>query len=110
MTLEEAKNLLRTAVKSELRDHAFGDCEVEWTIEDSNLAVGYFGGGERSVSIRTSDTTSASFKDNEADELRKCFAKELVERNDETGPDNFVEGQVMTGLTLDGVRKELTGD
>lgn len=109
MNLEEAKALLRTAVKFELRDHAFGDCEVTWYKEDTEIADGYFGGGRRYVAI-TSVDPGYVFDDAEADELRKCFASEQTSRNDETGPDDFEIGRVMPGLTLDGVKKELTGE
>lgn len=110
MNLEEAKTLLSGAVKSELRDHAFGDCEVTWWDAAKPyklIAEGYFGGAERSVSF---EQPRVSFKDAEADELRKCFSSQKVERNDETGPDEFVVGQTMPGLTLEGVRRELEGE
>lgn len=119
MNFEEAKTLLSGAVKSELRDHAFGDCEVLWYVEDKNsdvegalteIASGYFGSGEALVSVEIPHEGRGSFKGEEAYELRKCFAKEMVERNDETGPDEFVVGQVMPGLTLEGVRRELEGE
>lgn len=112
MNLEEAKTLLKGAVKHELRDHAFGDCEVDWTIGDDKVATGYFGGSDRHVSVRVNANMwhSTRFMNYEADELRKCFASEAVERNDETGPDDFVVGRTMPGLTLEGVRKELTGE
>jgi hypothetical protein len=113
MELEEAKTLLSTAVKSELRDHAFGDCEVVWTVGyaengtvgHTNIAHGYFGSGESYV--RVGDTR---FEGDEAFWLRQFCASQKVERNDETGPDDFEIGRVMPGLTLEGVRKELTGE
>lgn len=111
MNIEDAKTLLRTAVKFELRDHAFGDCEVTWYKKvgdvETEVATGYFG-GTRSVSIYEDSSNTAHFEGAEADELRECFASEKSERNDETGPDDFVVGRTMPGLTLEGVRKELT--
>lgn len=116
MTFEQAQELLRTAVKSELRDHAFGDCEIVWFVDDEHsdiegaqkdIASGYFGSGEALVSIESPHEERGSFKGAEAHELRKCFSKEITDRNDSTGPDTFVEGQVMEGLTLEGVKKEL---
>lgn len=104
MDLEEAKDLLRTAVKSELRDHAFGDCEVLWYLNGTEIASGYFGSGGGEVSI-----SGTRFISSQASALRDCFASEEVERNDSTGPDTFVVGQTMPGLTLEGVRRELEG-
>jgi hypothetical protein len=110
MNLEEAKNLLRTAVKHELRDHAFGDCEVTWFVgENEVVASGYFGSGTPSVSIQVPGN-SLTFHGDFALELRNCFASEQTSRNDSTGPDDFVVGRTMPGLTLEGVRKELTGE
>jgi hypothetical protein len=49
-----------------------------------------------------------SFKGNEARRLRECGIEGKIERNDETGPDEFVVGQVMPGLTKAGVLEEIT--
>lgn len=113
MNLEEAKTLLRTAVKFEFRDHAFGDCEIEWVKDGKGIAGGYFGGGvEASVWVGEpgSDSEMSFFRGKEAYELRKCFASQNVERNDETGPAIFVYGRTMPGLRLEDVRKKLTGE
>lgn len=104
MDLAMAKQLLSTCIKHELRDHAFGDCEVEWYDGSTPIASGYFSGSIREVGFNAGD----SFKDDEADELRNCFASQKTERNDETGPDEFEIGKVMPGLTKEGVYKELT--
>ncbi len=109
MNIDAAKNILAHAVKSECRDHAFGDCEVYWEIDGKEVAAGYFGGGSRSVSVFNDTDDSGHFEGAEADELRKIFAKEEIGRNDETGPDEFVLGKTMPGLTLEGVRRELEG-
>lgn len=107
MNLDEAKEILFTATKSELRDHAFGDCEVEWYIGKADVANGYFSGSMQTVSFADG---GSKFSGSDADELRKCFLEEVVERNDETGPDEFVVGKIMPGLTKEGVFKELTGN
>lgn len=108
MDLEMAKQLLGTAWKHELRDHAFGDCEVEWYDGDENVTIasGYFSGTTREVSFNV----GGEFRGDEADALRQCFASEVTERNDMMGPDEFEVGKVMPGLTKEGVRKELTGE
>lgn len=93
MNLEEAKLILLTATKSELRDHAFGDCEVEWYVESTNVAHGYFSGTTRSVNFSGG---GAIFHGKDADELRNCYGEEVVERNDETG------------LTKEAVLREIT--
>lgn len=107
MDVTAAKLILSRARKLESRDHAFGDVEITW-VEPSNneneVAWGYFSGRSREVSFPTGNT----FIGSEADILRDCFIAEEVGRNDETGPDEFVVGATMPGLTLEGVREELT--
>jgi len=104
MTLDEAKKLLTECIREELRDHAFGDAEVYWMKDGQEEAAGYFG-SKAEVEIR-----GTIFKGPDAHELRKCGTIGAVERNDSTGPDQYVEGQCMPGLTIEGVRKELTGE
>lgn len=118
MELKEAKDILNTCERQELRDHAFGDVEVFWIREcqemqqDEEVATGYFGGGSASVSVALPGTQDqfAHFEGSEARELKACGAVGHISRNDETGPDVFVEGFIMPGLTKEAVRKELTGE
>lgn len=115
MDLDMAKQLLGSCVKYENRDHAFGDMEVEWYDGENHVGSGYFGGGQASVTVNDLTTNnelevSTTFKDVQARVLLGCFASAHVERNDETGPEEFVQDKVMPALTLDGVRKELTGE
>lgn len=105
MNLEEAKTILNSAEKMELRDHAFGDCEIVWTEGSNQVAHGYFSGQEHSVSM---SVCKAVFEGSEADELRECFSSEKVERNDVMGPEDFEIGRVMPGLTKQNVFEELT--
>lgn len=109
MDLTAAKLILGRARKLESRDHAFGDVEITW-VEPSNIenevAWGYFSGRSREVSFPTGNT----FLGSEADILRDCFIAEEIGRNDETGPEEFVVGSTMPGLTMEGVREELTSD
>jgi hypothetical protein len=104
MDIEQAKEVLKKATKEELRDHAFGDCEITWYIGRSQIASGYFSGSEKEVYVLEAAKT---FKGPDADALRLCFAKEVIERNDETGPDEFKLGETMPGLTKYGVHEEL---
>lgn len=111
--LEMAKQLLSTCVKYENRDHAFGDVEIEWYNKDNNVGSGYFGRGGAEVHVTDFSASeerriTGSFTGNAARVLRKCFATEHIDRNDETGPDNFDEGHIMPGLTKEGVFEELT--
>ena len=107
ITFDQAKEILNSAIRWELRDHAFGDTEFGWkNSEGKEIAGGYSGGGRCDVWIEDSDI---SFKDDEARELKKCGRLGAVERNDETGPDTYVEGQVMPGLSKGDVFHELTG-
>lgn len=117
MTFEEAKQFLAEAVRGELRDHAFGDCEVTWEKDGKVVGFGYFGGAKPGVTVFPEGDgqdeedgkkkPSFEFEGNEAHELRKCGKLE-VERNDSTGPDTYREGATMPGLTREGVLAELT--
>jgi hypothetical protein len=102
MTLQEAVASLEGSVRIELRDHAFGDTEVMWMKDGAEAGHGYYSAGIAECTI--GDTM---FRGKDAAEVRNC-GKLQVERNDETGPDEYIEGQTMPGLTLEGVRQELT--
>src|SRR5688572_24892481 len=103
MELETAKTLLNECVREELRDHAFGDVEVFWSKNGQEIGSGYFNhDGEVSLGA------SVHFTGKDAWELRDCGVLGTVERNDSTGPDEFAVGKTMPGLTLEGVRNELT--
>ena len=108
-SLEEAKAFLNTCTREELRDHAFGDTEVGWMINGREVASGYFGSTSKIISI-ISETGKSVWccKGTDAQELRNTGTLGKVERNDETGPDQYQEGYTMPGLTLEGVRAELT--
>lgn len=110
MNFEEAKTILGGAVRHELRDHAFGDVEVYWVVKGKEIACGYFGGGKAEVNVFKPAADSTTFVDDEARTLRDFGTAVAISRNDETGLDEFVEGQIMPGLTLEGVREELTHD
>lgn len=109
MDLEYAKTLLRGCVRSELQDHAFGDAEVSWDYNGTPLADGYFSATIQSVTVRVPDDVSV-FKGEEALELRKLGEEGAIGRNDETGPDEYAEGQIMPSLTKNAVFEELTGE
>ncbi len=104
MTLDEAKALLATCERDELRDHAFGDCEVYWMKGETEIASGYFGGEDAEVHIGETVFIGVA-----AGELRTLGMRGFVERNDSTGPDTYQEGECQPGLTLEGVQKELEG-
>lgn len=111
MNFEEAKTLLNSATRWELRDHAFGDSEFGWNdAQKIEIAGGYSGGGRCDVWINATDGSGASFgfTGDEARKLRECGSLGLVERNDETGPNQYSEGYIMPGLTREAVREELT--
>lgn len=107
-SFEEAKAFLDTCTREELRDHAFGDMEIGWYLNGQEVASGYFG-STQSISIFAApdQPTMWSCDGREASELRRAGKLGKVERNDSTGPDTYQEGEVMPGLTLEGVRKEL---
>lgn len=103
MEIHEAKELLNGCTRTELRDHAFGDAEVSWWKDGKEVASGYFGSTMSHVTIGHIPILGTT-----ARELRYCGVEGHIERNDETGPDDFQEGRIMPGLTLEGVREELT--
>jgi hypothetical protein len=103
--LDEAIAILSTAKREELRDHAFGDCEVYWMVDGHEVAYGYFGSSSRSVTVDPNG--SVTFTDADADRLRECGAIGKVERNDSTGPATYREGEIMPGLTREGVLDEI---
>ena len=97
MTLVEATELLTECHRSELRYHAFGDREVTWTLGTKKVASGYFSG--RMSVVNVLDTNF--FTGPEALHLVTIGKTVSVERNDETGPNNYRDGEVMSGLTLE---------
>lgn len=103
-SFDEVKAILSNAKRGELRDHAFGDREIFWTIDGEEIGWGYSGS---TVSAGLSAEGEASFSGDQARELIRCGSSCVVERNDETGPDTYRDGACMPGLTLEGVRKEL---
>jgi len=108
ITLDEARTILNTCTRSELRDHAFRDREVYWERGGEEVGFGYFGGGANSVGVDW-EGRHGSFSGAEARALSTCGSRGAIERNDETGPDRYSDGACMPGLTLEGVKKELCG-
>ena len=102
MTFGEAKKLLGASIRSECRDHAFGDREVFWGDRDGNEVGGGYFGSESHVWIED-DSWSGS----DARELARCGTVGAIDRNDSTGPDQYTDGACMPGLTLEGVKKEI---
>jgi hypothetical protein len=112
MTFEEAEQILSETTRSELRDHAFGDREVFWTKDGVEIAGGYFGGRTADVWIGKGvegwEGPTGDFEGLEARKLSQLGTLGVVDRNDETGPEEYSEGTTMPGLMIEGVRKELT--
>lgn len=108
MTVEEAAKVLNACERQELRDHAFGDAEVSWIGPSSKnvIALGYFGGSHASVYF---NVQGQSFYGVEATSLRLCGQEGRVERNDETGPEEYSEGKMLDSMTKGAVFEELTG-
>lgn len=115
MDIDEAKEFLNGCVRHELRDHAFGDTEVSWLKDGLIVASGYFSGTTADVWVAPSLPPgvpigdSTTFHGHESHELRKCGTEGAIERNDETGPDDYVEGDIQPGLSRGDVFHELTG-
>lgn len=110
LTKEQAVKLLTESRRDELRDHAFGDREIYWVHPVlGDIAEGYSGGGDVSISVvfEVGDRVFGYGSDDR--ELLKLGQRGRVERNDSTGPDEYLEGVTMPGLTKEGVLKELLG-
>lgn len=105
MNIDQAKEYLADTKRCELRDHSFGDREVFWTINDVEVAHGYFSCSTSYVSI----AGGQKFEDDDAIALEDCGTLDEVWRNDKTGPETFEAGVTMPGLTKEDVFKELTG-
>ena len=108
ITFEEAKAILNSCTREELRDHAFGDREVYWMRGEEEIGFSYVCAGPDIVGVKL-DGHEGTFEGREARELLGCGSSVRIERNDSTGPDRYQDGACMPGLTLEGVRKELTG-
>ncbi len=112
ISLADAKALLNTCARSELRDHAFGDREVSWTDDDGHELGFYCNSGRAPHMVyveRYEDGKKVEAAEFHDYSLLKCGKSARIERNDSTGPDTYQDGACMPGLTLAGVRKELTG-
>lgn len=108
MTLKEAASILDQCVRNELRDHAFGDMEISWNdpTTGQEIASGYSGNGSQYVTI--GENSFNGYED--VEELLTHGCSHNVERNDETGPDEFVRGRTMPSLTKEAILRELLGD
>jgi hypothetical protein len=71
MNKQEAIELLSSCDRYELRDHAFGDCEVTWNKGEEMIASGYFSSDCKSVSIYAFQEVDTLFAGKDADDLRK---------------------------------------
>ena len=82
MQFEEAMSLFSKVRRHELRDFAFGDCEITFTLDDNELASGYFSSGKSEVNIWNIETP-VKFTGKQADQLRKVANIGSLHRNDE---------------------------
>src|SRR5580765_8505534 len=106
MDVSDSRQRLTNTIRCELRDHVFGDAEVEWFLKDGKTVVahGYFGGESATFAFRDG---SARFDGADARALRDAGHEGSIGRNDETGPDDYVEGRLSPGVTKEGVLNEL---
>lgn len=110
MDIDEAKTLLDDCDRIELRDHAFGDVEVTWEKEGVIVATGEFSRQHAQVWIAMGEgNPPVTFRGELGRPLRECGTLMTVHRNDETGPDEFKEGEILPGLTKEAVRDEIFG-
>lgn len=90
-SFEEAKAFLDKCQRSELKDHYFGDREIGWSLNDVEVASGYFGSSSQSVSIFHPGTNETvwSCEGGPARDLSRAGTLVSVERNDSEGPDQY---------------------
>lgn len=103
MNVKEAVNILNDCDRHELRDHAFGDMEISWTRRGIEIAYGYLDGNTCGVHL----VSGTAFSGEDAKTLVGCGTLAHIERNDETGPEDFVPGRIMPGLTREAVKQEV---
>lgn len=108
MDLNQAKLLLAKSERHELRDHAFGDAEITWSVDGVDVAFAYEDGKALHISFYDSENNViAEFEDEDYQELRS-LGKACISRNDSTGPVTYTPGKVKSGLSLGDVFNELT--
>lgn len=90
---EYAKWILEQCDRAESRDHYFGDREIYWTYNNTDVADGYFGGGAADVWVlditAPTDQDRFAFHGEQARELSRLGKTVTIGRNDETGPDQY---------------------
>lgn len=104
MDMCEVREFLHVCERRELRDHAFGDTEVFWSVNGKQVATGYFGGGRDAVWLDDGTLVEGS----DARDLEDLGNLKTVNRNDQIGPHNYKKGVVMQSLTKEALMRELT--
>jgi hypothetical protein len=77
ITIEEAKAILSTCEREEVRDYDFGGSSVYWTKDNRRNAIGYYSGSMSLVFFRESKTV---FKGEEARLLASYSVATATER------------------------------
>ncbi len=79
MTFDEAKALLKPLTRREVPANVYGDAEVYWVTETTEVAFGYFAPGAASVCVRG----LWWFRDDEAAALKKLGKRRAVKHGTE---------------------------
>lgn len=113
IALERVQLLLSESRRTELRDHAFGDRELNWYHPIYGpIASAYSGSSGNTISVRYEEAGKIHyFESLDYTETRTLFllgTLARIERNDSTGPNKYKEGYTMPGLSSDDVLMELT--
>lgn len=88
LTFDQARVLLSGADFDCLKDRAFGDEEFGWHLEKKQIAYGYYGRGEYSITIgETSQTAITNFDGKLAERLYEAGGKtRTIDYNDDGDP------------------------
>lgn len=104
----QVKEVLTKSIRSELRDHAFGDKEITWNLPDGTMVAEAYVGSCSEFSYSHDKVVYSTINYAIVDEISKLGIRGSESRNDSSGPDEFVQGRVMKGLSSDDVFEELT--
>lgn len=88
MTIEIVKEVLAKCIRSELRDHYFGDREISWQLNGKDVAEAYMG-KEAEFHFTHNGIEFDTKNSNLISDLIKLGTIGNIERNDSTGDSTY---------------------